>query len=167
MLSPATLIGPGRYRCHRCGSPNLYRDYDGGGEILACLMCGERMGIPVEVVKPEPVKQEVVPMAGKPKRCANCGREAQLSGPLCVGICYLAARGKTGEAREAALREARERVERGDYRGGAHWDGSRKVEARQRKAMVASLNGVVLRMEIALAKGREILEEMKRMGGAV
>lgn len=94
------------------------------------------------------------------RRCQNCGRNAQLSGPLCVGICYAAAKGKTGEEREKALREARERVARGDYRGGPHWDGSEKVEARQRKAAILAMNGVVLRLEIALGKGREIREEI-------
>jgi hypothetical protein len=88
-------------------------------------MCGHRSGTGI-VLTPE------LEATWGLKRCDNCGREMQLSSKLC-SLCQKAACNKTGEAREAALAEIKERIDNGEVGRGVRWSARRMEETMARK----------------------------------
>ena len=96
--------------CEKCGSKNTYRDNDGIGPVVACLMCGKRSGAQIFVTK---VREEEEPMK---KPCVNCERVMWIVRDELCSLCARASEGKEGAEKDAALAKAKERIASGKLR---------------------------------------------------
>lgn len=111
-----------KYRCGQCGSKSLYRDEDriNGNRWIACLICGNRRPGGYE---PALIEEEDMAKKGI---CTNCKRGPMniVNGQGHCNTCHNAQNGKEGAEKEAALREAAERL-KGNPVG--RWGERRKI----------------------------------------
>jgi len=116
------------YACGQCGSRSLYQDRDAWETDvqIVCMMCGNRW--PGTGIKPKKIEEE-----GSVARaeCRNCGRNMCIAADHLCGTCFREAMNAVpGAGREAALAEAKRRIEAGELRPGGK-NGGRTKKADQ------------------------------------